>query len=63
MEQLEPSGQWTWRLQDRFGHALALAPKTYVARVDCLISIAAAKSALNSRVRDIAPMAGQPSPS
>lgn len=57
IEQQEPSRLWTWRLQDRFGQALALAPKAYFDRAGCLVAIAAAKAGLTARLREIPPIA------
>jgi len=58
MVERDEAGRWTWRLRDRFGKVLALAPKSYETRADCLVAIAAAKAGLGACVREANPRPG-----
>lgn len=54
----DDAGLWRWRLQDRFGQIVALGPKGYFSRADCLVAIGAAKAALAAPTREIPLEAG-----
>lgn len=50
---LDNRGLWTWRLVDRLGRCLAMAPGSFASKADCLVAIGNMKAALDAPINSL----------